>query len=164
MKNTLLLLFYILPFVISGCSDKNDEPTIEKKIEVAVFESVSSKESGFYSPKVWNYCKVMLFDTSENNIDNNDYSQIINGVVKLKDGNTLKAAYSSNTGVLYDIPYGNYTILVYCTENPFNAYLENRFMYKQIDYSKNNAIIKIECCFVYEDMVTTGGWQSWLDK
>lgn len=163
MKNIFAFTLCLLAFIISSCSNE-DEPNIERKIEVNVFESGSSKASEFYSPKTWDYFNVMLFTTQANNIDNSDYSQIKNGVVKLKDGQTLKAAYSSNTGVMYDIPYGDYTLLVYCTNNPFNAYLEKRFMYKQFNYSEDNATIKIECCFVYEDMATTGGWQVWLDK
>lgn len=162
MKKTFLMLLCTI-LLYNGCSSDKDSD-IEKKIEVNVYESLSSKASGFYSPKTWSYFNIMLFATQTSNIDNNDYSQLKNGVIKLKNGETLEATYKNDTGIIYDVPYGEYTLLVYCTENPFNAYLENRYMYKLLNYSESNATIKFECCFVYEDMATTGGWQEWFEK
>lgn len=146
-----------------SCSNEN-EPKIDRKIRINVYESASSKESGFYDPKPCLYYKAMLFSVNASDIDKTKVANLENETVLLKNGESAKALFVSNTGVFYDVPFGAYTILVYCTENPFNAYLEHRFMFKQFAYNKSTALLTLDCCFVYEDMKTNGGWYAWTTK
>lgn len=155
-------VFFMLLAVVLLCGCSNDEPKIEKKIEVAVYESMAAKGNEYYAPqsyKAWS--EVMLFAVAPSEVNTGEYKELQNGVLVLKDGSKVQAKYRSDTGVLYDVPYGSYTLVVYCQPNPLNGYLSNRFMLRQYQYGEANSVDRLECCFVWEDMRTGGGYCEW---
>lgn len=152
--------------LLASCSsDNEDEPKIERKITVEVYQSAASLNSGFYKPESWSYANTMLFACNESDIDKAaSTATLASDKLTLNNGSTVAASYKSDTGVIYDAANGNYTLVVYCTGNPFNAYLEHRWTCKQLNYSTSNAVTSLTCCFVWEDMATTGGWSAWQNK
>lgn len=151
--------------LLCSCGGNEDEPQLERKISVTTYESIMPKSDSSYKPKEWSYSNTMLFSCNVNDIDKAaSTASLANGAVTLSDGSTLAASYKSDTGVLYDVAYGNYALVVYCTGNPTNAYLEHRWSAKQLNYTESNSITSLTCCFVWEDMHVGGGWSAWQDK
>lgn len=143
----------------------DDEPTIQRKISVTTYESLSPKGNEFYNPKEWIYTNTMLFTCTPSDIDKNASTETLqNGKLTLTSGGTLSAKYKSDTGIIYDAEYGDYTLVVYCTANPFNAYLEKRWTCQPFNYTKSNNVTQINCCFIWEDMQTSGGYCQWQTK
>lgn len=150
---------------LGACGGSEDEPALERKITVSCYESMAPKSSEFYNPKEWSYTSTMLFNCQPSDIDKtSSTASLANGIATLTDGQTIKAQHKSDTGVIYDAEYGQYTLVVYCTGNPFNAYLEHYWSCQQFNYSEANSIASLSCCFVWENMATGGGYTPWQTK
>ena len=166
MKSKILKVTAIAAcmFIFAACGG-DDEPKVQREISVTTYESLSPKGSEFYNPKEWIYTNTMLFTCTPSDIDKTASTVTLqNGKLTLTSGGTLPAKYKSDTGIIYDAEYGNYTLVVYCTTNPFNAYLEKRWTCQQFNYTKNNSVASINCCFVWGDMATSGGFYNWQNK
>lgn len=150
---------------LGACGGSDDEPALERKISVACYESMAPKGDENYNPKAWSYTSTMLFECQPSDIDRTaSTSTLANGVATLTDGQTINAKYKSDTGVINNAEYGRYTLVEYCTGNPFNAYLERRWSCQQLNYSESNSTTSMSCCFVWEDMGTGGGYTPWQTK
>lgn len=150
---------------LGACGGSEDEPALERKITVSCYESMVPKGSEFYNPKEWCYTSTMLFNCQPTDIDKtSSTASLANGVATLTDGQTIQALYKSDTGVIYNAEYGQYTLVVYCTGNPFNAYLEHRWCCQLFNYLEASSIASLSCCFVWEDMATGGGYTPWQTK
>lgn len=159
-----VLCVVLAAVLLAGCS-KESEPKIDRQIEVVVYESMASKASGYYAPQIYRaFSHLMLFDCPSSEVNRQEFKEVAQGVLVLNNGSRVRAKYSSDAGVLYDVPYGSYTMVVHCLPNPLNGYLDNRCMLRQYEYSEANSVDRLECCFVWEDMQVGGGWYEWEVK
>lgn len=149
---------------LGACSSSDEEPQMERKITVTCYESIAPKGNTSYAPKEWSYTTTMLFNCQPSDIDKAaSTATLANGVATLTDGEAIAARYKSNTGVIIDADYNSYTLVIYCNNNPYNAYLENRWTCKQFHYSESNSVASLSCCFVWENMAVSGGWCEWVN-
>ncbi len=150
---------------LGACGGSDDELQLERKISVACYESITPKNDASYSPKEWNFTSTMLFNCQPIDIDKAaSTASLANGIATLTDGQTIKAQYQSSTGVINNAAYGSYTLVVFCTGNPFNSYLESRWTCQQFNYTEGNSVAALSCCFIWEDMAIGGGWSAWVNR
>lgn len=154
-------LVLLIMFAACSSSDDNEQPVQPRSIEVKVYESLLPPGDNDYSPRLWSSAEVMLFAVPAAQV-NQEQSQLAAGIVELKDGTRLKAAYRS-AGVIEGAQYGTYTLLVYCRGNKSNAYLENRYTFKQLEYDTSNSSYQAECLFVWQDMSVNKGFTPWQE-
>lgn len=167
MKSKFLKVLAIVTCLLplGACGNDNDEPQLERTITVTSYESLSPKGNEFYNPKTWSYTNTMLFACQPAEIDKTaSTASLANDKLTLTSGQTINAKYKSDSGLIVNAEYGNYTLVVYCTGNPFNAYLEHRWMCQPLNYTQQNSVTDLNCCFVWEDMKVGGGYCQWQTK